>query len=512
MKKGETKLAHYVKFMRGTPDAYKNLAVKDNDTLYFISSEKSLDGALYLGSKLISGESEGLTSFTLNDLEDVLISEGLENRALLMYSDGQWRNVTPDELVFIGASADAKGLAGLVPAPEKGKTNLFLRSDGNWAEITVENAVVADANVITIENRDEASAAVHAELIQAAIQDNDLTIANGDIIIIKDLIVDNKWQYTSYVYDGTNWAAMDGNYDAENVYFKDDILVTTTIGTITKLENGQATLQSKGKNIKQVLSSLLAERKNPKATAPSATISLTNSGTYEMGTKITPAWKTTFDPGSYTYGPATGVVDAGGSVVSTNDTTATSIEAGKLAGATGTRAEYQVADGVTYKVTLTYGWTAGEAIPVDNFGDEYVAVKINTAADKTHTSSNSITGYRAWFKGGLASGAEVALTSDLIRGLGASSAAVSSGEVEIKAADYEGCKRVVVAMPVSSNKTIQKVYLKSASNADITSEFVKQSSTLEVEGAEGFTSKPYNVWVYEPASLDASEVYTVVIG
>jgi hypothetical protein len=60
----------------------------------------------------------------------------------------------------------------------------------------------------------------------------DLLIAKGDIIIIKDNIAEDKWQHTSYVYNGSEWAAMDGNYDAENVYFSDDILVTTKVGTI----------------------------------------------------------------------------------------------------------------------------------------------------------------------------------------------------------------------------------------------------------------------------------------
>ena len=503
-------MAHYVKFMRGTPEAYKNLAVKDNDTLYFISSESSLDGALYLGSKLISGESEIATSFNLNDLEDVLISEGLENRALLIYDNGKWKNISPDELVFIGASKQSKGLAGFVPAaPEIGKTNLFLRSDGTWAEISSEIAVVANTNVITIKNTDETT--LHLDLIQAAIAEKDITVAKGDIAIVQDLIINDKWQYTSYVYDGEYWSAMDGNYNAENVYFDDNLLVTTTIGTITKLENGQATLEAKGKNIKQVLSALLAERKNPTAKSPSASITLTNSGIYEIGTKITPAWKTSFSAGSYTYGPATGVADAGGSVTSTKDSAANEIVAGNLSNATGTFAEYQIEDNVTYKAYLTYGWNAGTTIPVDNFGDEYSAVKISSASGKTASSSNSITGYRAWFKGGLSTNKEVALTSDIVRGLGASAAAVSAGEVEIKAADYEGCKRIIIAIPLSENKTIVKVYLKSASNADITSEFVKQVNTLDVEGAEGFTAKPYYVWVYEPASLDSSEVYTVII-
>ena len=34
-------------------------------------------------------------------------------------------------------------------------------------------------------------------------------------------------------------------------------------------------------------------------------------------------------------------------------------------------------------------------------------------------------------------------------------------------------------------------------NADVTSTFVK--STVNVEGANGYTAKSYNVWVFEPA-------------
>ena len=44
---------NYVKFMRGTPEAYVSLKVKDNNTLYFISETDALTGKLYLGAKEI---------------------------------------------------------------------------------------------------------------------------------------------------------------------------------------------------------------------------------------------------------------------------------------------------------------------------------------------------------------------------------------------------------------------------------------------------------------------------
>lgn len=493
-------------------DAYSRLLASENkpddDTLYFISNPSNNDVILYLGSKMIAGTENNGTGANSPSFN---IDESLKDKQLLIYDMDQeaWVNGDLSKILtdFIGASSTSDGIAGLVPAPKQGQTDLFLRSDGTWAKVSTGSTVVADNNVVTIESTDKE--ADHLSLIENAVKD--LTLAKGDIAIVRILIIDDKWEYTSYVFDGERWAPMDGNYNADNVYFDDNLVVTTTIGTITELKNGQATLEAKGKNIKQVLSALLAQRKVPTASSPSASISLTNAGSYEAGTKIIPAWKTTFSAGSYTYGPATGVTDAGGSVTSTKDTTGVSVAAGSLNGATGQFAEYQVADGVTYKASLSYGWNAGTSTPVDNFGDDYASVKIEAAENKSASSSNSITSYRAWFKGGLNTGSEVALTSDMIRGLGASSSVASAGDIEIQAVDFEGCKRIVIAIPTST-KAVKKVYLKSASNADITSEFVKQSSTLDIEGAEGFTAKPYDVWVYAPATIDPSEVYTITIG
>lgn len=76
--------ARYVKFLRGTPKAYENLAVKDSDTLYFISEADDLDGILYLGNKRIGGTGD-LSIASIDELKDVLISEGLSDKSLLVY-------------------------------------------------------------------------------------------------------------------------------------------------------------------------------------------------------------------------------------------------------------------------------------------------------------------------------------------------------------------------------------------------------------------------------------------
>lgn len=507
-------MANYVKFLRGTPTAYNNLLHKDPDTLYFIHDASSSTGKLYLGDKLIAGSisDTGVVDY-LSELKDV-DTAGAKQNSLLGFDAIQqkWIVMSPQELLSIpvmeGATESTNGVEGLVPAPLSTERDYFLRGDGIWAPINIS---ASDTQIfeITLENNQ-----THIEAINNKVGETELN--NGDIAIVKELIADDKYQYTAYVYSNSEWIAMDGNYNAENVYFNDDILVTTKVGTIQTLVNGQATLAAKGKNVKQVLSSLLAERKYPTATKPSATIELTNEiVNYEVGTKVIPTWKITFNSGSYTYGPNTGVTDTGATISSTKDSNI-SIAAGQLNGATGNFNEYQIADNTKYYAYLTYNYSAGTTTPVDNFGDEYTDtannLPIQAAIGKTDTSNKYISGYRNWFVGGLNSNSETVLTSELIRQLTPSNAVVSAQTFELKAADYLDCKRIIIAIDNDSDIGVVEALLKSASNADITSEFKLLNSTVEVNGAENYLAKPYKIYQYAPASLDSTEVYTITLG
>lgn len=129
----------YVKFMRGTPTAYQSLASKDSNTLYFISEEGASTGTLYMGSKMIGGQNTITGATTLGDLTDVVIAEGITNGSLLVYEDEKWVSKATDEVLasiveeMSGATTDAPGTAGLVPAPAAGQNELFLRGDATWA-------------------------------------------------------------------------------------------------------------------------------------------------------------------------------------------------------------------------------------------------------------------------------------------------------------------------------------------------------------------------------------------
>jgi hypothetical protein len=112
--------SNYVKFLRGTPEAYKNLTKKDSDTLYFIAETDAITGKLYLGEKLIAGSSND----SLNELEGIII-ENIKNNSLLVYDETQnaWVNKTIIEAISFmkGASSKEMGASGLVPAPAAGE-------------------------------------------------------------------------------------------------------------------------------------------------------------------------------------------------------------------------------------------------------------------------------------------------------------------------------------------------------------------------------------------------------
>lgn len=116
-----------------------------------------------------------------------------------------------------------------------------------------------------------------AEAIAAHLTENNTTAKLDDIAIVKREIAAGKDSLAAYVYNGSVWTAMDGNYNAENVYFDEDIMITTAVGNIG-LTNGSANIPAAGKNIKQVFEALWTKEDfSPSVTDPSISISVKNA-------------------------------------------------------------------------------------------------------------------------------------------------------------------------------------------------------------------------------------------
>lgn len=471
-------MANYVKFRRGTIEAYQRLTHYDDDTLYFVYETDASDGILYLGSKLIAGGE--ISDFSISSLKDIVISN-VGDKQILVYNEEleAWTNISYSELIeeFVGATESSAGVAGLVPAPPEGRTDLFLRSDGRWGEINVSSS--GDCNILDYVNNLKAP---HEEVIDDIT--NGLNLFEGDILIIKDILHENKYKHTAYVYDGAEWLPMDGNYSAENVYFTEDFIFTENIGTVEIPESGSTVVPAAGLNLKEFFASIFAEEKNPEIESPSASITLSPATTsYEVGTLYTPKYKITFNPGSYEFGPETGV-SASYEVTDTNGGTSSEI--------IGSFEAFTIEDDTNYKISAIVSHSSG-ATPLTNLGKAFEAGKIEEGTlDKINTSV--VKGYRNCFYGSLTEKTE--LTSDIVRNLNKTGYGVKAGST-FNISIPVGTKRVVFAYP-DSVREVSSVTDSNGMHAEIATSF--EQLTMQVKGCNDYESIEYKVYILDYAN------------
>lgn len=358
-------------------------------------------------------------------------------------------------------------------------------------------------------------------------------LKGGSTFVIKTPIANTsplKYEYIAFTYDTTSagdptWRAMDGNYNAESVYFDENIMVTTQIGLITSLTNGQATWNTQGKNLLQALQTLVAQEKYATKTNPSATVSLTNSNTdyvykdgnnlmYEYGTTVTPAWKTTFSAGSYTYGPATGVTSTSSTVYhgTTADSDADSVSAGNLNNATGTFDDIVVTSSTDYQAKLQWGSTASSATPITNLGNDStvtqsgatgsVITKIAALTNQTATSAQHIKGFANGIYYGTVSTAKNSSTIDsaVIKSLTANKRSTTTGTFTFNVPT--GAATVIIA--AKGTRSLSNV-TNTTVNADMTGTFnANKINSVTVAGADNSTTSgnqsTYTVWYYTPTN------------
>lgn len=336
---------------------------------------------------------------------------------------------------------------------------------------------------------------VESDEALAQISTDDLEV--GDTAVVKKTISGNKISYTAYVWNGSSWAACDGNYNAENVYFDEDLMVTKEIGYIT-LTNGQATVPSTGKNLKEVFEAIFVKESNPGTTQPSVSVSMPQAKAYEVGTKVTPTYSATFNAGSYSYGPATGVTVESWEITDTAGATAST--------ASGSFSELTVADNTNYKITAKANHTVG-AVPVTNKNNPYEAGKI--AAGSKSATTGAITGYRSYFYGVLDDTVE--LTSAIVREKLTNGGAYN-GSKTFTLNGSATAKRIVIAIPGNSTRGgLKEVILTSAMNTPITDLYTKTVGAVNVEGVNGAEAIAYTTYVYQPASIDAGEVHKITL-
>ena len=314
---------------------------------------------------------------------------------------------------------------------------------------------------------------------------------NGDTAVLKKVISGDKKSYTAYVYDNA-WKAMDGNYNASNVYFDEDITYTVGFGTLAE-PTSNAKFPATGKNVTEVFKALMAEQKNPSTIQPSATLSSNNIGAKEVGTNIAINYSISTDPGSYTYGPETGVTFSNYQATFNGET---------LTGASGTFTSVQVTDTMNLSISGSVSYSDG-AIPKTNLGNAYEEGQIK-AATKSLSNGTLLTGYRNWFYGYKAGGATIDaanLTSANIRALtpqnGSFPNTISTNKMQ----------QMFFAIP-KGNRTDVSV----ANNVNGAPCTVTKVTDIMVEGANGYTAIAYDVWYVNNAAPDGgSNTYKITV-
>lgn len=341
-------------------------------------------------------------------------------------------------------------------------------------------------------------------------------LAKGDTAIVKTAIyVDaqdetkSKYSYTGYVYNGTDWVAMDGNYNADNVYFDEDMMVTKEIGYIT-LTNGQGTIPSKGKNLTGVFEAMFVKEQNPSKTDPSVSVTLTGAGSYEVGTKVTGVkYSASFEDGKYTYGPEpTGAEVTAWAVTDTNG--------GAYSAKSGDLADITVDDNTNFSVTAEATHTAGNT-PKTNKGNDCKDSTKKIAAGTKKKTSSAIKGYRSFFYGAVTVPVKD-LTSEIIRGLTNAGDYNEGKSFTIKADGATNLKAFIVAIPAGNTRSgITKVNSTAGMTVDMTESYIQGAnvSVADCRGTvDGVNQNPtaYKIYAWEPASIDSGAVHEFTLG
>lgn len=287
-----------------------------------------------------------------------------------------------------------------------------------------------------------------------------------------------------------------GTTSAKDVIFDSDLVFTEEFGRYIPVD-GKVTIPAKDKSWYDVLLDAYSQDKNPTITQPSVTLTANAIKAYEVGTKVIPSYSAVLNAGSYEYGPATGITASAWSVTNGTDTKTT---------ASGSFNEITVADDTNYSITATATYGAG-AIPKTALGQDYTDGQI-VAGSKSATKSK-ISGYRSYFYGVLdTSSVDAPLTSAIIRGMTNGGAYSASKTFTLNGSAT--AKRIVIAIPSNSTRAgLKEVILTSAMNTPVTDSYVKTEAAVQVEGVNGFTAVDYDVYVYEPASIDAGEVHKI---
>ena len=403
----------------------------------------------------------------------------------------------------------------------------------------------------------------HTDAIAAKVTELGITLAKGDIAIVKETISGDKQQYTAYVFKGEAWAAMDGNYSAENVYFEENITLAGGYTSVGNVNLSDKTLSVAGMSIKDAFTKIFTKELNPNVTAIGATLTpSTKSISGEVGSKYTlPTVSLSVSQGTFPYGGAN--KDADGNLINkvtsstssavaftsmtiTNDKTsdtATSTNSNDTITMTLTTANMNAEankDLIIKDSSLTYNYSASAVYPafgkypegksekyaLTNLGNEFTGSgdaeynAIKNGGTITKSGSTTVSGWRNYWYGfvkdkdftklhRLTEGTNKNKVTEGNVYLTAGGKAVANGALPTLTS-AAGDVALVVLVPNSADKIVTEASLPDSLNAPVT--FSKTAKAVQIHGLDGYTAVDYDVLYYAPPEIPAGTRFNVTIG
>ena len=463
------------------------ISTEDNTTTVTITSinpsnnsesTKTINFSSDSGSITITGDTSGTTQ---NISLDVKIAESIESNTNLPVSSAQVKELTDTMNTTIADNAKkATATIKVIDVAADSNDNTAL---GTWNTVAGAAPKTDDIAILT-----------H-------------TIGETD-----------KSSYTGYVYDGTAWKAMDGNYDASNVYLGEDILLAggyTSVGNVNKGSNA-ATKDAgwDGMSIAQILTAIFTQTLNPTKPTPSVSaFTLANTGAKEVGITFTPQFTVTYAPGTYAYGSARDNGKANGATyaaaneadnVTVTDSNGTTFKgsmnsdgsANKSIQISGT--PFVVSTSTNYKGTKAEVIYKDGVIPWTNTKQEYAASQVKAGTATRTAATGTVTGYYPCFWGYKTTSNALDVSSfdsATIKALG------NKGQNMGASINTTDMKQLIFAAPAGKYSTIET---KDANGlpAGTVIKFATQVDVVDASNEPDNTSK-YDVWY-----IDNTKPYT----
>lgn len=480
-----------VLFSYGVKANYLALSAKDENTLYFITDSQEI----FKGTQLIADKTKLNVSFvdTIPTAEtsvpNVLYVATVGGKTTMWIKNG-------DSMIQAGGGEATEIADGVITISKFADGTVATTLDAASDSTIPTSKAVADAIANAVKGLDGAFVDVSAEaapegstgtVIKFTAKDGSTKQVTVADIFLASATYDNATHKLKLTLNDAASSIVEvdlsdliGNSLSDVVVGQDEAFTVElgNGGTLGGFKTGDKV--AKDMTVENIVKKLLMKQVPPTYTQPSVAISNNGgsaSGSYEIGSTVTPKVRATFtqnDAGAVTsiqfQKNSSDVGDAQSSAPATYEETGFVLES-----TTSFRAVVNYAEG---------------AVKKDNLGQDYPDGHIQ-AGSKT-TSNYTFTPYRqGYFVGSTVD--KATLTSATIRDMTKKNGAYSAQTIEFTVP--VGTGRVVIACPATSTG-LKKVINTSALNADVTSTFVK--STLDIEGADGYSAITYNVWTFIP--------------